>query len=169
MPTHKKIKVEVELQVPEGRETLSPFQWLYAGAHVRIISMQTKEITDVKIASKVDEKQRQMNEYKRIIQSAIDQSDFKNLKMRGYKSWRQGQIDIGRPSNWGNQLYPIISLQTDQTTLTHTCWEHTSGKVPTKVETKFELGRPTVLSDLVAHINKVVGEFKSKSGTDVQW
>ena len=173
MPLHKIVKLEVEIEIPDSQANNNVYNYLTAGPYVDIINVRTISVTDKKIEPKIDEKQRAMNEYKRIIQSAIDQSEFKQLKMRGHKRWREGQIEIGLPSKWGSQLYAVLSLNCEKTVLSHSFWQRTTTVEGVKAHqdvVKFELERPTVISELSAYLNKIVAEFKdSASGKEVKW
>lgn len=159
MPLHKKIKLLVEIQVPETRENFSPSQWLHAGTHVQILNMQKLEVSDVVIQPKINERQRAFNEYKRVLQEAVNKTQFEHIiKLRNFGT---KSISIMVPGNW-NRHVQAFTLTCENTTFIHEEWIRmdlqTGG--PNKVVTKFELGKPTVIDDLAQFIDQRLTTYK---------
>lgn len=161
MPLHKRIKILVEVEVPESREKLDPSQLLNAGAHVEILSMQKTEVTDVVIKSKINERQRVFNEYKRVLQAAVDKTPFhENIALSNHGGHKS--ISIMVPGFWGNRRTPAFSMICEGTTISYEEWV-----TPKKIQ-KFELGRPNVIDDLAVFIQQRLVEYK-KQNRGVKW
>lgn len=168
MPIHKKVKLEIEIEIPETRVDFDPSRWLGAREHVRILKMEKLEVTDIVIAAKVNEKQRAFNEYKRIIAAALEKTQFnKIVKLRNYG---KRTISVMVPGSF-TRLTPAINFICENTTITHSEWTTDTSQYPPKsVEhtSKFELGKPTVIDELGTFIDNRLLEYK-KHSPGVKW
>lgn len=168
MPLHKKIKLSVEIEIPESRADFDPSQWLHAGTHVRILHMETLEVSDVPIAATVNERQRAFNEYKRVLKVAADKTQF--AKIIKFKNRGTRTIDICVPGGWGgNRPTPAIVLACENTTIVNDEWIVNSFGKSERITTKFELGKPTIIDEIAAFIEQRLLEYKKQNAGRLTW
>lgn len=169
MPLHKRVKLLVEIEVPESQADFTPSQWLYAGTHVSVHKMDVIETTDVVIEPQINERQRAFNEYKRVFKAAADKTQFS--KILKFKNFGSKSVSVTVPGYYGRYT-SIFTFVCENTTVQFDEWVQgppSPGQMwgpTTKVTHKFELGKPTVIDELAAFIEHRLVEYKKHNRTE---
>lgn len=88
MRKRMRVKVEIEFECPDKGEPTDAFFRYFGRATSKILYNKLVSFERFTIASNVDEKVRKLNEYKRVLKLALDQSEFKTyLSIKGTKGW----------------------------------------------------------------------------------